>query len=218
MLHPLASLWRHSGRVTFYESGGAFGQSLFQEHMGRFGHAAGARRRFKSADEAYAYLRFWMGEPAARAELQWVLQRSGPSLATARAGVDGWLHALAGRLVNGAVIVYEEMSRQATPGRLVAPSTASAMSAAAVADLPVLAALPPTVPVVENLLPALEDIRIEGAEVLPELNQSLDQVQAAIGTVSEASLSLDPAPSKVAAIQSEITAAASKASSTLSSL
>lgn len=217
MLHPLASLWRHSGRVTFYESGGAAGQSLFQTGSDGSGHVAGARRRFVSADDAYAYLRFWLGEPAARAELQWILQRSGPSLATARAGVDGWLHALAGRLVNGAVVVYEELSRQAMPGRLVAPST-SAMSAAAVAALPALATLAPEIPVVENLLPALEDIRIEGAEVLPELNQSLEQVTAAIATVSEASLSLDPAPAKVAAIQAEITAAASKASSDLSSL
>ena len=45
------------------------------------GNMAGARRRFASATDAYSYLRYWMGEPAARAELQWILQRSGPSLA-----------------------------------------------------------------------------------------------------------------------------------------
>ncbi len=217
MLHPLASLWRHSGRVTFYESGGQIGQALLQGGgQGGQGGAQGSRRRFASSDEAYTYLRFWLGEPAARAELKWVLQRSGPSLATAHAGPDGWLHALAGRLMNGAVVVLEEMSRQAMPGRLVAPATA-AMSAAAISALPALSALA-ALPAVVNLLPAMEDIRIEGAEVLPELDQSIEQVNGAIARVSAASLSLEPAPSKVAAIKTALSAASSQASSTLGAL
>jgi hypothetical protein len=209
MLHPLASLWRHSCRVTFYESGGQGGQSLPQD-----GGAAGSRRRFASADDAYSYLRYWLGEPAARAELKWILQRSGPSLATAQAGVDGWLHALAGRLMNGAVVVREELSRQAMPGRLVAPSSAAAASAAALAALPALSSVP-AIPVIENLLPALEDIRIEGAEVLPELNQSLAQVKAAIAKVGAASLSLDPAPTRVSAIKAALAKAAADTTATL---
>ena len=212
MLHPLASLWRHSSRVTFYESGGQGGQALPQGG----GNTRGARRRFSSADDAYTYLRYWLGEPAARAELKWILQRSGPSLATAQAGADGWLHALAGRLVNGAVVVLEELSRQAQPGRLVAPASAAA-SAAALAALPALSALP-AIPVVPNLLPVLEDIRIEGAEVLPELNQALAQVKITISTLGSASLSLEPAPAKVAAIKAALTAATSRSTSTLSSL
>lgn len=218
MLHPLASLWRHSGRVTFYESGGQLGAALLQggDQGGAQGSASGARRRFASADEAFAYLRFWAGEPAARAELKWVLQRSGPSLATANAGPDGWLRALAGRLMNGAIVVLEEMSRQARPGRLVAPA-AAAMSAAAISALPSLDALP-ALPVVEDLLPVLEDIRIEGAEVLPELDQSLEQVDAAIARIGAASLSLEPAPSKVAEIGTAVTAASSQATSTLEGL
>src|SRR3954471_20816373 len=114
MLHPLASLWRHSGRVTFYESGGQFGHALLQGSAADGPrHVMGSRRRFASASDAFSYLRYWVGEPAARAELKWVLQRSGPSLATASAGADGWLHALAARLVSGAVVVLEEMNRQA---------------------------------------------------------------------------------------------------------
>ncbi|ELX12946.1 hypothetical protein Jab_1c15620 [Janthinobacterium sp. HH01] len=212
MLHPLASLWRHSSRVTFYESGGQTGQALLQGGA----RMAGSRRRFSSADDAYSYLRYWLGEPAARAELKWVLQRSGPSLATAHAGVDGWLHALAGRLVSGAIVVLEELSRQAMPGRLVAPP-AAAMSAAALSALPALSAVP-QIPVVPNLLPVLEDIRIEGAEVLPELNQALAQVKVTISTVGSASLSLEPAPTKVAAIKTALSSATERTTSTLGSL
>ena len=212
MLHPLASLWRHSSRVTFYESGGQTGQALLQGG----GRMAGSRRRFSSADDAYSYLRYWLGEPAARAELKWVLQRSGPSLATAHAGVDGWLHALAGRLVSGAIVVLEELSRQAMPGRLVAPP-AAAMSAAALSALPALSAVP-QIPVAPNLLPVLEDIRIEGAEVLPELNQALAQVKVTISTVGSASLSLEPAPTKVAAIKTALSSATERTTATLGSL
>lgn len=210
MLHPLASLWRHSSRVTFYESGGQAGQAA-QHGSGRM---QGARRRFSSSDDAHTYLRYWLGEPAARAELKWILQRSGPSLATAQAGADGWLHALAGRLLSGAVIVLEELSRQAQPGRLVVPGSAGA---AALSSLPALSEAP-AIPVVANLLPALEDIRIEGAEVLPELNQALAQVDATIATVGSASLSLELAPSKVAAIKTALTDATSRTTSTLGAL
>jgi hypothetical protein len=220
MLHPLASLWRHSSRVTFYESGGQIGQALLQGGaqggLAGQGSVLGSRRRFSSADDAYSYLRYWLGEPAARAELKWILQRSGPSLATAHAGADGWLHALAGRLMNGAIVVLEELSRQAMPGRLVAPP-AAAMAAAALSALPALADLP-AIPVVANLLPALEDIQIQSCEVLPELNQSLEQVQASIATVGAASLSLDPAPSKVAAITTSLTDATSRTTTALGAL
>lgn len=210
MLHPLASLWRHSGRVTFYESGGQAGQNLLQ------GSLSGSRRRFRSTEEAHGYLRFWIGEPAARAELKWVLQRSGPSLANSHAGHDGWLQALAGRLANGAIVVLEEVSRQAMPGRLVAPP-AAALSAAAIAKLPSLSDMPALAAPI-NLLPALEDIRIEGAQVLPELDQSLEQVKAAIASVSQASLSLEPAPSKVADIMAAVSSAAAASSSALGAI
>lgn len=214
MLHPLASLWRHSGRVTFYESGGQVGQSLLQG--GLQASAQGARRRFASSAEAFGYLRFWAGEPAARAELKWVLQRSGPSLVSAHGGADGWMHALAGRLVSGAVVVLEEISRQAMPGRLVAPASA-ALSAAAISALPALSAMP-ALPVVPDLLPVLEDIRIEGAQVLPELDQAQAQVKGAIASVGAASLSLDPAPTRVAAIRTALATATSQATTTLGAL
>jgi hypothetical protein len=218
MLHPLASLWRQSCRVTFYEAGGHIGQALWQDGPGGQQHAVGARRRFTSADDAYRYLRFWLGEPAARAELRWILQRSGPSLATAHGGIDGWLHALAGRLIGGAVVVMEEHGRQARPGRLVAPPSAGAAAAvAALEDLPALSSLPQLDAIV-SLLPDLEDLRIEGAEVLPELDQAMTQIDAVIASIGSASLSLDPAPDKIAPINVSLSDATSRTTAALAAL
>jgi hypothetical protein len=218
MLHPLASLWRHNARVTFYESGGAAGEHLFQGGAGTQSHVAGARRRFVSADEAYLYLRYWMGEPAARAELMWILQRSGPTLVGSGTGAQAWLHALAGRLVAGAIVVLEENNRAAMPGRLVAPQVSAADAAAAIADLPQLTVAAPAIPVIPDVLPMLEEIRIEGAEVLPELDQSLAQVDTAIATVGATGLSLEPAPAKVAQIGAAITEATDQANAALDRL
>lgn len=207
MLHPLCSLWRHNCRVAFYEAGGYLASM------------AGAARSFMNAEDALQYLRYWMGEPGARAELQWVLHRSGPSPATA-GGDDGWLQALAGRIAGGAIVVVEELRRRATPGRLVAPGGAGAAAAASeqgLAALPLLAAVPQAPPVIA-LLPVLEEARVEGAEVLPELEQSLAQVELSISKFSGASLSLDPAPDKVGEIADAMNTAADEARKTLASL
>lgn len=206
MLHPLCSLWRHHCRVAFYESGAYLAQA-----------AAGGARTFLSADDALQYLRFWNGEPAARSELQWVLQKSGPALSVTR-GDDGWLQALASRMAGGAIVVVEELGRRTTPGRLVAPGGAGAAgSQSALAALPALTALP-AAPVVPALLPVLEEVRIEGAEVLPELDQSLAQVELSIANFSGASLSLDPAPDKVGEIAGAMTTAADDARKALAAL
>ncbi|GJJ03260.1 hypothetical protein RugamoR64_37980 [Duganella rhizosphaerae] len=100
----------------------------------------GVRRRFSSSDEALNYLRYWLGKPDARAELKWILQRSGQSLAGAHSGVDGWQHALARRMATGAVVVIEEHRQRGAPGRLVGPTSAATTDAAdaAVAALPLL--------------------------------------------------------------------------------
>jgi hypothetical protein len=60
----------------------------------------------------------------------------------------------------------------------------------ALSDVPVVPTLPP-------LLDVLEDVQIEGAEVLPEVQQSLDQISNTLGSVQGASSSLAPAPNKV---------------------
>lgn len=119
--------------------------------------------------------------------------------------------------MSGAIVVLEEHARRARPGRLVAAPGSSASAASALSSLPALSTLPKA-PVVENLLPALEDIRIEGAEVLPELDQSLEQVNASISSVESASLSLEPAPSKVADITASLTEASTRANAALDEL
>ncbi|HEX8403306.1 MAG TPA: hypothetical protein VF670_01710 [Duganella sp.] len=208
MLHPLCSLWRHDRRVAFYEAGG---------HAGPSGHSGA--RSFLNADDALHYLRYWMGEPGARAELQWVLHKACSSSASARGG-DGWLAALAARIAGGAIVVVEELRRRAAPGRLVAPGGAGAAAAATaqgLAALPLLASVPKA-PAVVALLPVLEEVRIEGAEVLPELDQSLEQVELSIAKFSGASLSLDPAPDKVGEIADAMSTAADDAKKALAAL
>jgi len=147
MLHPLASLWRHPARVTFYNSDSLAGHhSSVSDGLG-FSPSMVSRRRFASADEAFHYLRYWLGEPSARSELRWILQRSGSSLACGYGATDGWVHALAGRLATGAIVVLQDSGAAGRPGRLVA-SGAGAMSAAAFAALPLLSDMASTVPVV----------------------------------------------------------------------
>lgn len=124
MLHPLASLWRHPTRVSFYGAERLAGHAVSLAGGLASPSAIEARRRFASTDDAFHYLRYWMAEPHARAELKWILQRSGPSLAGVHGGVDGWLRALAARMAAGAVVVVEEKRGAAAPGRLVAPASA----------------------------------------------------------------------------------------------
>ncbi|MYM96259.1 hypothetical protein [Duganella vulcania] len=137
MLHPLASLWRHPKRVSFYDSGGWIGQSALLLDGAGQARALESQRRFTSIDDAFNYLRYWSAEPDARAELKSILQRSGASLVGAHAGTDGWLRGLASRVVAGAVLVVDENRRVGGPGRLMATSSPGA-GVAAIAALPLL--------------------------------------------------------------------------------
>jgi hypothetical protein len=206
MLHPLLSLWRNTSRATFYDRGMDARSAGSVDPWSDMLPPLGVRRGFRHTDEAADYLRFWMGDPSAQAELRWLLKRASPA-AIASAGPERWVHALAGLLVTGSVAVVEEAARRAMPGRLgLAPGAATA-SAAALAAMPALAAAP-VVPRVEDLLPALEDIRVEGAVVLPELDQSLAQVTATMGELDTAAASVAPAPEKVPEIGTVMTGVA----------
>jgi hypothetical protein len=207
MLHPLLSLWRHSCRATFYDQG-VGGASA---HGADLAHGLlpplGTKRWFRSADEAMAYLRYWSGDPSAQAELRWLLKKCA-SAPQAGATVDRWMHSLAGLLLSGTVVVVEESARRSMPGRLVAAPAASA--AATLAALPPLSSVPAVAPP-PNVLPAVEEARIESAEVLPELDQSLEQVNATMGQVDTASASVAPAPDKVPEIGTAMQEAAQRA-------
>ena len=210
MLHPLLSLWRPPCRVTFYDQGAGSAGDSGEPFQGML-PPLGTRRLFRNTEDAAMYVRYWSGEPSAQAELRWLLKRCAPS-AHAGTAPDRWVQSLAALLVSGVVAVVEESSRRAMPGRLApAPgSSSAAAAAAAVAALPALDSVP-AVPAPENLLPALEDARIEGAAVLTELDQSLAQVTATMGQVEAAAANVEPAPNKVPDISTAMTGAADAA-------
>lgn len=79
-------------------------------------------------------------------------------------------------------------------GRLSAPPSSSAASA--LAGMPSLTDVP-VVPQMTSILDVLEDVQMEGAEVLPEVRRSLKNISTTLGSVQEASGSMAPAPSKV---------------------
>lgn len=80
-------------------------------------------------------------------------------------------------------------------GRLTAPPT-SASTNSALAGMPALSDMP-VVPTLPPLLDVLEDVQIEGAEVLPEVEQSLAQISDTLASVQGASGSMAPVPIKV---------------------
>lgn len=216
MLFPIISLWRHTFKVTFYESGGFASSSLFNpQRSSASGSVLGHRHTFQTASEAESYLRFWTGDPSACAQLKWMVHRMDASSANYRGG-DDWIETLANRLFGGELIAMEESNRLSAPGRLTMPPKAGA-KATALASLPPLASVP-AVPVVAPLLPALEDLQIETAEVMPEINQSLVKVDQTMASVSSVSASLSPTTAGVADIQTAVNEASSRTSKQLADM
>jgi len=87
----------------------------------------------------------------------------------------------------------------------IAASPAPAAAAAAVPEMP-------------PLLPLLEEVQIEGAEVLPEIMQTLEQIDLTMAGIDLAAVSLEPAPSGVPAIGSAMQQASGSVTSTLDSM
>ena len=65
---------------------------------------------------------------------------------------------------------------------------------------------------------ALEVVQIEGAEVLPEVMQTLEQLDLTMAQIDVATVSLEPAPSGVPAINTKLTSASGSITSTLDNL
>jgi len=170
----------------------------------------GSRIHFFSHADAQNYVRFWLGDPGASSELNWMVHRLDSSSAGVRGG-DGWIDMLASRLFGGGLIAMEETSRLSSPGRLMVPAKA------ALAALPALASVP-ALPVVVPLLPALEDLQIETAEVMPEINQSLAEVDLTMTSVSSVTTSLSPTTAGIADIQKAVDSASSSTTKQLSDL
>ena len=136
-----------------------------------------------------------------RAEFQTILGADGrPAFVVLP--YDDWIQVIANRMDAGAVVAMDQVRRYSRPGRLSAASAdaVTAMTAGALSALPALSDVPP-LPQIEDLLPGLEEIQIEGAEVLPEIEQTLSQVDISLASVQGVSASVMPAPHGVADIK-----------------
>ena len=105
-------------------------------------------------------------------------------------------------------------------GRLVVPATSTSTStvvSSMLAGMPALSNVP-VVPQLPPLLNVLEDVQIEGADVLPEVNQSLAQIDITLGSMQNAEGSIQPAPNKVPDVKTAMDSISADVSSTLGKL
>ena len=89
---------------------------------------------------------------------------------------------------------------------------------AAEAPAPVNLNTLPDKPPVPPLLPLLEEVQLENAKVLPEIDQTLEQIDVTMGGIDEASVSLEPAPLQIPKIEEAMTDAGEEVKKTLDSL
>lgn len=129
------------------------------------------------------------------------------------------LQLLADKLSSGALVLTAQGLTSNTGGWPTVRAQASAAGAALAVSTTVvnLNALPAIVPVLP-LLPLLEELQIEGAEVLPEITQSLEQIDLTLGAINLAGISLEPTPSKVPQINTVMTDASQSVTKTLDDL
>ncbi len=205
MRYPLISLMRHSCHVA-----------LMEGEPGSVDTQIGwMRRRFSSTDEALAYLGFWRHDRGALNDLLWVVQRTQSLPAGSRsAGPDHLLRTLAALLVQQKILVFESALQRTPLARLSLPPDSSA---SAIDALPALTDVP-TAPELPPLLPALESVQIEGAEVIPEVNQSLEQISLSLESIDGVAVSLAPTPSKVPEVKESMTQASAELRATLDDL
>jgi len=180
------------------------------------------RREFYRHDDAETFLRVLRLEPGAMGDLRRVLSRADRSATLFRMTDDDIVRALSHAVVTGSVIVTESSRTKHTGEPESVSSPASSIDAAAAPTSPaplapgaaalVLDALP------DDLLPLLEEVQIAGAQVLPEILQTLEQIDLTMEKLSLAMASLAPTPSGVPAITAGMTAASASVTSTLDDL
>lgn len=175
---------------------------------------------FWQTGDAERYLRSWRGDVVAMHQLRGVLARTQGRRHLLSWSDDQVLRALAAQLASG-MLSATEARADATPARTI--ELPIVLAAAAAPTAPV--AVPHTEPVMRPsaisalpLLPILEEVQIEGAEVLPEILQSLAQVALTLDNIDLASVSLEPTPSGVPAIATAIGDAGSGIAAALAAL
>lgn len=196
MKPPLAILDRPHGSVTLREGGG----DGPRHHANLFGHTSHGR------ESARIWLAYWLADHASMSRLRQVLHECEPGRSVVRSTDHQVLDALADLLVSGALEAVET----GAPRDFLDVGAAFRQAAAAAqpAPRPPVPPPPPPVPAAPPLLPRLEDVQIEGAEVLPEILQTLEQVEAGLGSLELATVSLEPTPSAVLQITTAMTSAA----------
>ncbi|MBX3656349.1 MAG: hypothetical protein KF686_19405 [Ramlibacter sp.] len=170
-------------------------------------------RRFWRTEEAEQYLRYWQHDASALREMRQALQRMEPSTWVFSYADDRVVQTLAERIVQGALIVTESAlppPPAGLPGVPAPPATS--------APAPLAQTLVPIKPPQPPLLPILEEVQIEGAEVLPEILQSLEQIDLTLGELKLAPVSLAPTPSKIPEIETAMRDASSSVTATLDKL
>jgi len=204
MVAPLAAIDRLSVAVRLYDRFG----------VGNLAEIAPALP-FTLADEAHAYLQHWLTDAAAVLELRAGLHRCEQSLDVSACSDQQVLHLLARKVARGEVLVAEGDPPAVAGGWPLSP-----VAAAPVPDSVVLVSLDeaPPRPTALPVLPALEELQIEGAEVLPEIDQTLEQIELTMGTIDLAGVSLEPTPSKVPQIGTAMTEATGSVTKTLDEL
>ena len=219
---PLATLRRHSQLVWLHEPMGlpppgtppsrpadAFSASTPLDVT------RGRRRTFWHADEARDWLGFWKSDSAGMMALRVALQKSGPSAPVYSWSDEQVIAKLASGLARGAVVATESALPPAPAVLPKAPAPPAVPEPPAVPVSQILAGMPVPPP---PLLPVLEEVQIEGADVLPEIEQSLEQVELTIGEITVAPVSLEPTPSKVPGIETAMTEAGASVTSELDKL
>jgi hypothetical protein len=185
------------------------GQQLVAFHAGQ---------RFRRHEEATAFFRFWAGDTAAMATLRNLLReamRAGPLLSLSDAQV---IEGLAACLLDGTISIG--------PGHIVEPALPGDSSAAAppaAAAAPAIKSpappIPPAVPAaVDALLAVVEQVVVAAAEVRPEVEAALAQLNLSQAQVDGASVSLAPTPNKIDPISTQMSQTSAGAMATIDSL
>ena len=117
------------------------------------------------------------------------------------------------RLLNGSLQLMEMFAPRIT-GRTTPPQEQEEEQPIAVPVAAVIAAAT-QVPAAPPLLPLLEEVQIEGAEVMPEIMQTLEQIDLTMAKIDLANVSLEPTPSGVPAIGSAMQRASNSITTSL---
>lgn len=219
---PLATLRRHGQLVWLHDAMGqppaglpGKSQPAVASAASRLDPARGKRLAFWRAEDAEAYLHYWKSDVPALTALRGALQRGEPSAPVFSWNDDQVLGKLAARLARGAVVLTESPQPRAPAVLPAAPAAPVVVEPPAVPVSQLLAPVPAPPP---PLLPVLEELQMEGADVLPEIEQSLEQVDLTIEEINLAPVSLEPAPSKVPDIETAMTRASTSVTDALDKL